>query len=228
MKNTLTIILFLATIMCLLLFTNCQKSRTKEDHEQRFREKAELLVDMIARQDILYDSIVEHAGSQVLKETLTDENTAWHELTLAWINVDYAFNYYQRDALLRPDPHGWIPFLESLLVKRDSSLTVLRSIIIEKHPSSQNDTLKKMTVYDNKQVFDELSEQWVFRESEREDSARIAFAFLGAWMNFSSTRHRVSILLPDSLKGSYELDTQQYYNYAMLHLGSNVRFRGDP
>ena len=228
MKNTLTIILFLATIMCLFLFTNCQKSRTKEDPEQRFREKAELLVDMIARQDMLYDSIVEHAESQVLKEALTDENTAWHELTLAWINVDYAFNYYQRDALLRPDPHGWIPFLESLLVKRDSSLAVLHSIITDKYPSSQVDTLKKMTVYDNKQVFDELSEQWVFLESERKNSARIASAFVMAWMNFSSTRLRVSILLPDSLKESYELDTRRYYNYAMLHLGSNVSFRGDP
>lgn len=228
MKNTLTIILFLATIICLLLFTNCQKSRTKEDLEQGFREKAELLVDMIARQDMLYDSIVEHTGSQVLKEALTDENTAWHELTLAWIDVDYAFNYYQRDALLRPDPHGWIPFLESLLVKRDSSLAVLHSIIIGRHPSSQVDTLKKMTIYDNKQVFDELSEQWVFRESERKDSARIASAFVVAWMHFSSTRHRVSILLPDSLKESYELDTRRYYNYAMLHLGSNVSFRGDP
>jgi len=228
MKNTLTIILFLATIMCLLLFTNCQKSRTKEDPEQHFQEKAEQLVDMIARQDMSYDSIVEHAESQMLKDALTDENTAWHELALAWINVDYAFNYYQRDALLRPDPHGWIPFLESLLVKRDSSLAVLHSIIIERHPSSQVDTLKKMTVYDNKQVFDELSEQWVFRGSERNDSARIASAFVVAWMNFSSTRHRVSILLPDSLKESYELDTRRYYNYAMLHLGSNVSFRGDP
>lgn len=214
--------------MCLLLFTNCQKSRTKDNSEQRFQEKAELLVDMIARQDTSYDSIVEQAESQVLKKALADENTAWHELALAWINVDYAFNYYQRDALLRPDPHGWIPFLESLLIKRDSSLAVLHSIIIEKHPSFLVDTLKKMTVYDNKQILDELSEQWVFRESERKDSAGIASAFVVAWMNFSSIRHRVSILLSDSLKESYELDTRRYYNYAMLHLGSNVSFRGDP
>lgn len=228
MKNTLTIILFLVMIMCLLLFTNCQKSRTKDNFEQRFQEKAELLIDMIARQDMSYDSIVEHAGPQVLKEALTDENTAWHKLALAWINVDYAFNYYQRDALLKPDLHGWIPFLESLLIKRDSTLEVLHSIIIEKQPSSQVETLRRMAIYDNQHVFDELSEQWVFLPSERKDSARIASAFVVAWMNFSSTRHRISLLLPDSLKESYILDTRRYYSYAMLHLGSNVSFRGDP
>ncbi len=228
MKNTLTIILFLATIMCLLLFTNCHRSHAKEDPERHFKEKAEQLVDMIARQDMAYDSIVNHADSQGLKDALTDENAAWHKLAFAWLNVDYAFNYNQRDALFRPVPHGWIPFLESLLDKRDSSLAVLHSIIIDKYPSPQVETLKKMTAYSNKQVFDELSEQWVFRESERKDSARIASAFVVAWMNFSSTRHRVSILLPDSLKENYELDTRRYYNYAMLHLGSNVSFRGDP
>lgn len=228
MKKTLTIILFLTVIMCLLLFSNCGESSQKANSEQDFKEKKLQLVDMIARQDSTFFSIMEHVEPIPLKEALIDENTAWHKLALAWINVDYAFNYYQRDALLRPDPHGWIPFLESLLIKRDSTLEVLHSIIIEKQPSSQVEILRRMAVYDNQHVFDELSEQWVFLPSERKDSARIASAFVVAWMNFSSTRHRVSLLLPDSLKENYILDTRRYYNYAMLHLGSNVSFRGDP
>ncbi len=228
MKDTLTIILFLTVIMCLLLFSNCGESPQKANPELNFKEKKLQLVDMIARQDSIFFSMTDSVKSIPLKEALIDENTAWHKLALAWINVDYAFNYYQRDALLRPDPHGWIPFLESLLIKRDSTLEVLHSIIIEKQPNSQVETLRRMAVYDNQHVIDELSEQWVFLPSERKDSARIASAFVVAWMNFSSTKHRISLLLPDSLKESYDLDTRRYYNYAMLHLGSNVSFRGDP
>lgn len=228
MKDTLTIILFLAVILCLLLFSNCGELPQKTNPGQHFKEKKLQLVDVIARQDSTFFSIMEHVEPIPLREALIDENIAWHKLSLAWIHVDYAFNYYQRDALLRPDPHGWIPFLESLLIKRDSTLEVLHSILLERQPSSQVKILRRMAVYDNQQVLDELSEQWVFLPSERKDSARIASAFVVAWLNFSSTRHRISLLLPDSLKESYDLDTRRYYNYAMQHLGSNVSFRGGP
>ena len=58
MKNTLTIILFLTVIMCLLLFANCGDSPQKANPEQYFKEKKLQLVDMIGRQNSTFFSIV--------------------------------------------------------------------------------------------------------------------------------------------------------------------------
>jgi len=226
--------LMISSISCESKEEKMRRQREKE-REEAFEQAEELRWEKLNAVALQIDSVLQQQDdtckvfikavrTTALRKALDEERQAWSALIIPWTTYDHRFNYYQRDAFYRHNPDGWLFFVANLIDKRDSTLMLMKSILVDQVPSTQVEDLRHLPVFDNEQIHEELGNQ-ILCQMQVSDSVEVTENFEKAWLRFTAAREQVTRQIPKAMQESYILDTRRWFNLAMHHLYSDLSFR---